>query len=318
MAQGDLTIATAVRSLRLSPQRGYLAALVVYAVATGLAWLALPAIREALFACYFPAIVLATLMGGGYAGLIVAFGYWLWPLASAEDALVLMLYVDAAVLLLWMLDLLNQAFDALLTERDGARLLLQENQHRTANSLMFIAGFLRAQRRNVEAHPARGVECLDQAVRRLDTVSGLHRRLAHPSGGAEALPQLFQQVCDGLITAAGARNVSVSIEIDPVELEMEQVMLLALLLAEIVTNALKHAFENGRSGVILVRLASSGRDHVFEVRDDGRGLRPNLPAVAGQGAGQRIIETIAAQLGGRLTRRNEGGLCTRLTFPRRR
>ena len=320
--RGDLTIAEAVRSLRLSPRRGYIAAAVVFALATAIAYLAMPAVREALFVCYFPAIVLGTLLGGGYAGLMIAVGgglsiwFWLYPVSSAQDALALMLYVDAAVVLLWALDMLNRAFDLLLAERDTARLLLRENQHRTANNLMFIAAFLRAQRSEVRGNAHRAIATIDQAVHRLDTVSALYRQLANPVQEGDSVPHLFRQVCDALIEAAGARNVTVSMEIDPVELEIEQVMLLSLLLAEIVTNALKYAFEGKRNGLILILLSEGEREHIFEVRDDGPGIL-QLPHAGQSGTGHRIVEMLVAQLGGRLTLTNEGGLCTRLTFPRR-
>lgn len=321
MERGDLTIAEAARSLRLSRGHGYIAAIVIYGLATAIAYLAMPAVREALFVCYFPAIVLGTLLGGGYAGLMIAvggglsIGYWLYPVESAEEALALMLYVDAAVLLLWALDMLNRAFDRLLAERDSARLLLRENQHRTANNLMFIAAFLRMQRRELQGDGGRAIAAIDQAVHRLDTVSALYRQLASPIQDGDSVPHLFRQVCDALIEAAGLRNVTVSMEIDPVELEVEQVMLLSLLLAEIVTNALKYAFNGKGNGLLIILLTEGEREHVFEVRDDGPGII-QLP-VEPTGTGRRILEMLVAQLGGRLTLTNEGGLCTRLTFPRR-
>ncbi len=265
MERGDLTILEAARAMRMSSWRGSAAALVIYSLATALAVLAEPATREGLLISYLPAIVLATFLGGSYAGLGVAIGggiaiwIWLYPMATSQDALAMMLYVDAAVILLYFIDLLNRAFDAVLIERDRARLLFSESQHRTANNLMFVSGFLRGERREVISNPARAVACLDEAVERLDMFSRIHRQLS-VSGQTESLPVLFRRLSDGLIEAAGVRNVTVAIEVEPVELEFEQTLILALLLTEILTNALKHAFDGQESGRILIRL-ELGRGH---------------------------------------------------------
>ena len=322
MGRGDLTILEAARSLRLSPWRGYAAGLLIYALATTLVFLALPAVREALFICYLPAIVLATLLGGSYAGLGVAIGgglviwFWLYPVASSHDALALMLYVDAAVALLYIMDLLNRAFEAVLNERDRARLLFSESQHRIANNLMFIAGFLRSERREARGDPARAVASLEQAVQRLDTFSTIHRQLSVSGEMRESLPALFRRLTDSLIQAAGAHNVTATIEVEPVELGFEQTLLLALLLTETVINALKYAFEGRESGRILIRFSSVAGMHLFEVSDNGRGFSGVLDQRASPGGGHRIIDMLAAQLGGTLTLTNEDGLRTSLTFPR--
>ena len=107
-----------------------------------------------------------------------------------------------------------------------------------------------------------------------------------------------------------------NLEVDTVELRLEYLAVLALILAEIVTNALKHAFAEEESGQIAVLLAAHGELVTFEVRDNGRGLgSPDLGDRTAPGAGHGILEMLAAQLGGRLTLTSEGGLRTRIDFP---
>jgi two-component system, sensor histidine kinase PdtaS len=322
MGRGDLTILEAARALRVRPWRGYAAAAAIYGLATVLAFVALPALREAAFICYLAALVLATLVGGGRAGLAVAIGgglaiwFRLYPMASSEDAIALMLYVDATAIILYIVDALNRACAAMLGERDRATLLFSEGQHRIANTLMLIAGFLRRKRREAQGDPAIAARCLDEAVQRLEIFSTIHRQLSAPADISEALPALFRRLCDSLLEAAGADHVAITIEVEPVELAFEQVVILALLLTEIVINALKHAFGGQEGGHIVIRLAATEHTHIFEVRDNGRGL-PSAPSgTSGQASGHRIMERLAAQLGGTLARSNDGGLRTTLTFPR--
>ncbi len=55
--------------------------------------------------------------------------------------------------------------------------------------------------------------------------------------------------------------------------------------------------------------------HIFEVHDNGRGVADLAGRLDGSGSGHKILDMLAAQLGGTLTRTNEGGLRTSLTFP---
>lgn len=321
MEREDLTILRAARSLRLSPWRGYSAAAGVYCLATGMVFLALQ-IREAPFICYLPAIMLATLVGGGHAGLWVAIGgglatwFWLYPVASSQDAMALMLYVDAAAILLLVTELLNRAIEALIRERDRARLLFAEAQHRTANNLMFISGFLRGHRREAQKDATKATASLDQALRQLDSYSSIHRELSSLVGTHVPLPILLQRLCGSLIEAAGARNVTVSMEIAPLEISPEEATLLSLFVMEVITNALKHAFGGRESGVIFIRLSSNERHHILELRDNGSGLHEDAGVIA-EGTGYKILGMLAAQLGGTLVHTSEDGLRTRLVFPHR-
>jgi two-component sensor histidine kinase len=308
--------------LRLGGRHGYAAAAVVYAVATTIVVIAAPTAREALFICYTPATVLGYLLGGTYSALAIAFGggvtiaVWLYPLARVGDALALTLYIDAAVVVLLSLDLLNQSYNALAADRDRAKLLLREAQHRTANNLMFISGFLRAERRRIREHPALAEAAVEEAIRRLEIFSRIHRLLSEPDHLLASPQRLFRALCEGLIDASGAKNVSVSLEVETVELRLEYLAVLALILAEIVTNALKHAFGEEENGQILVLLAAHGELVTFEVRDNGRGLgSPDLGDRTSLGAGHGILQMLAAQLGGRLTLTSEGGLRARIDFP---
>jgi two-component system, sensor histidine kinase PdtaS len=323
MGRRDLIIVDAARALRRSAWKGYAAAAGIYLLATLAATLAQPAAREALFISYLPAVVFSTLVGGGYAGLLVAIAggvsiwSWLMPLDNPDAALTLVLYVDAAALLLLVMEAMNRTIDTLQRERDGARVLFRELQHRTANNMMFVSGFLRMHRNQIRDDPQRAAPAIDEAMARLDSFARIHRHLTEPIQGDRSIGLLFRQLCDSLIAASGRRDVQVAMEIETAELPFEQLLVLSLLLAETVTNALKYAFPEDNGGSIGILLTSGARDHVFEIRDNGSALNEAAFNSRKQGIGHGIMAMLAAQLGGTLTWAIDGGLHTRIVFPRR-
>ena len=87
---------------------------------------------------------------------------------------------------------------------------------------------------------------------------------------------------------------------------------------ELVTNSAKHAFTDGESGAIYINLEENDEEQlILTVNDNGRGLPPGLDLTNGKSLGIRIMNGLAAQLGGELTwiEQNKGTV-VRLAFPK--
>jgi two-component sensor histidine kinase len=90
-----------------------------------------------------------------------------------------------------------------------------------------------------------------------------------------------------------------------------------LIVNELVTNALKHAFPSGRQGTITVSVGPvSDHELVVAVRDDGVGLPADFGLGQGSGLGMVIVETLVHQLGATLTIERAGGTGFELRIPR--
>ncbi|MEA3061185.1 MAG: hypothetical protein QOJ94_966 [Sphingomonadales bacterium] len=183
--------------------------------------------------------------------------------------------------------------DNLLREK---AILLQELQHRVANSLQIIASVLLQSARRVESDETRNH--LYDAHSRVMSIASLQRQLAASRLGNVELRPYLTDLC-GSISASMIRDRSqLSLEViadDSVTTAGISVSL-GLIVTELVINALKHAFPGGRHGTIRVDYHASGSAWRLSVGDNGVGI-PIEPFSARPGLGSSIIEALAKQLG---------------------
>jgi two-component sensor histidine kinase len=178
--------------------------------------------------------------------------------------------------------------------RDNA-ILLQEVQHRVANSLQIIASVLMQSARRVQSEEARGH--LHDAHHRVMSIATLQRQLSTASDGKVELIVYLTQLCQSLGASmiADPERLSIKVFADDSAVEAEVSVSLGLIVTELVINALKHAFPDERQGKIEVDYHSDGTDWSLAVTDNGIGMPFDKDAPkAGLGTG--IVEALAKNL----------------------
>jgi chemotaxis protein methyltransferase CheR len=99
----------------------------------------------------------------------------------------------------------------------------------------------------------------------------------------------------------GLRPLALNVSVESHPLAIKQAVPLGLIVNELVTNALKHAFEHNQRGEIRVQFSRQEDEFLLSVRDDGRGPPP---AQQDTGLGLSLVGALAAQLGGQLDRKD--------------
>jgi two-component sensor histidine kinase len=153
-------------------------------------------------------------------------------------------------------------------------------------------------------------EALAAAVSRLLTLSKAHERVG--SVGFNSVIKMKEYV-DALIQSLldGAPNVSVHMKCDPIELPPEQAVPIGLIINELVTNAIKHAFIDHPAGLIEIKLEGATQLDLV-VEDNGTGCSEDCPP----GVGSRLVQILVQQLNGTLERRNQAKGCrVTISFP---
>ena len=306
---------------------GYTIALMVLILALGVRELLDPYLKIP-YITLFPAMVVCSLVGGRLAGIlaagiggIIAWYLWLPPrgtfvLEWPTGHLTILLYVVTSTILLLLTRGLNETLKELEKERDLSAELFRELQHRTANNLQNVSALLRQNRDAIRRDPGKAAEVIDSAERRFEIMSRINRRLYSPEmQDVEATPFL-EAVCHDILDSIGNNNVLVVVSPSPIRLRRERAMLLSLIVAELLMNAAKHAFDEGQPGSVLIRLEAKGTKYHLIFADDGKGFPEGSNLPTSSGLGSRIIRGLVEQLAGTIqSRSSPAGTTIEIVIP---
>jgi two-component sensor histidine kinase len=188
--------------------------------------------------------------------------------------------------------------------------IVAEITHRVLNEYTHaIAGLNRAA---AHASDPGSRTSLSDAADRLRAYAEAHRTLQAPlARGPMDLGGYLESICRALSAASLAdRQVRLSLSMEPVALEAERGWRVGLIVAELINNAVRHAF-GGRGGAVRVEVCARGDLVLCRVSDDGGSDVPARP-----GRGSAVIEGLAAELGGQVEWRfGRGGATALLSFP---
>lgn len=316
-----------------APTRRIVFVIVALALAFGSRWLADPFLPPGFpFLTFFPAVVLTTLIAGVRAGTAAALGSallaWYFFIPPAQSfglnpgaAVALIFYMVVIGIDIVLIAVMQKAIErashaekrsaALAKQRE---LLFQELQHRVANNLAMISGLLNVQRRIVENHQAK--QALAQAASRIALIGQIHRALHDPQHQSFNLGAYLGQLTRDLVEATGAK-IDLRLQCEPIDVPGERAMLISLIAAELITNAIKHgigARPNGKLDIEL-RRGADVEWASLSVRDDGPGLSSEDLERQSRSLGMQIVESLARQLGGNLHFTNARGTVGQLQFP---
>lgn len=186
--------------------------------------------------------------------------------------------------------------------------LLHETQHRTANNLALISSIL-----NMKAHAVVSEETraeLESARRRVLAMAAIERHLQYSDPHVSTpigpfLEALCRQLKASLV--GEGREIRLVVHADQGSQPRRVAVILGLAVTELIINALKYAFPNGRAGEIVVDYQETGSGWRASVADDGAGLRAAGPS-AGDGMGSGIVAALAAQLKARVCVDDDAGV----------
>ncbi|RYF17563.1 MAG: sensor histidine kinase [Oxalobacteraceae bacterium] len=192
-------------------------------------------------------------------------------------------------------------------------LLLQETIHRAGNDLQMIVGLLALQSRSAKSAETR--QALADVMERVGVLARARRELS--SGHRPSLATALEHVCTALQSQAGPRSILITLQVDREagDLSSSQIMTLALVVNELATNAIKHAYEDGKSGYIAVTQSvdpSSGT--IILVDDDGLPF-PDAKNPDRGGLGLEIARRLMSSIGGLLIPPKSGSKVFELRMP---
>ncbi len=179
-------------------------------------------------------------------------------------------------------------------------LLLKEIHHRVKNNLQVIISLLNLQSRRTDDLVAR--EVIRESQARVQSIALFHEKLYRSQDLAHVgSTEYVRDLVANVVRAMGRGEVRWTVSGDDRPLGVDQAVPCGLIVNELVSNALKHAFPEGRAGTIAVSLTFAGSSWRLVVEDDGVGLPPGGERSRTRSLGLELVATLAEQLGGELT-----------------
>jgi two-component sensor histidine kinase len=180
-------------------------------------------------------------------------------------------------------------------------LLMREADHRISNSLQLVSTFLALEERRLEEGSAK--QAWADTRRRITIIARLHRQLSlTASADYVALDEYFQALADDLSMAlVDGRRLTLLANVDGITVPASIARGLGLIVNELVSNALKHAFPQDRAGVIEIGCGLDANGRIaLHVSDNGVGF-PRLDVIEGNaGLGMKMVDMLLAQMKGHL------------------
>lgn len=196
-------------------------------------------------------------------------------------------------------------------------LLLKEVHHRVKNNLQIISSLFSLQSQYIDNPEV--LSLLMESKNRIRAMALIHEKLYQSWTFAKIdFTSYIQTLTRNLFASynISSNRISLGLEVSDVSLTLDDAIPCGLLINELVSNALKHAFPNQQSGEISLQLSlNSDENCVLTVKDNGVGLPQDFSLEQTNSLGMLLVKALSLQLRGHLEIQNNNGAVFKVTFP---
>lgn len=195
--------------------------------------------------------------------------------------------------------------------------MIQEIHHRVKNNLQTIAAFLRLQTRRTDSGEVRRI--LQESINRVLSIAVVHEFLSEyesqPINIKDISQRIIKQLVQGMLDSEG--RIQLNLKGVDIYLPAQQATACALVINELLQNALEHGYDRRTEGTISITLQDEDQRIAIEVNDDGRGLPVGFALAHNSSLGLRIVQTLVQDdLKGHFELRSGDGVSAIVTFPK--
>ena len=209
--------------------------------------------------------------------------------------------------------LVEDKLRSMLKEKE---ILLKEIHHRVKNNLQIIWSLLHLQEKNIMTEQARTI--LKESRNRIKSMAFIHDRLYHSEDFSNIdLTEYIENLTSNLFYTLQTESKSIKLitDVKNIFLSLDSAIPFGLIINELVTNALKYAFPNDKSGEIRISFHSDkDKIHTLIVGDNGEGLPENLDIHNTKTLGLRLVSSLVEQLEGSIDVDRNGGTTYKVVF----
>ncbi|MGB6298177.1 MAG: histidine kinase dimerization/phosphoacceptor domain -containing protein [Rivularia sp. (in: cyanobacteria)] len=192
--------------------------------------------------------------------------------------------------------------------------LLKEIHHRVKNNLQIISSLLRLQSGYIKDKQA--LEIFKDSQNRVRAMALIHENLYQTKDLAKIeFSEYIRKLTNNLIRCYNINNIQINTNIEKLLLKIDMAIPCGLIINELISNSMKHAFQNGEEGEIYVEfLILQAGKYSLSVSDNGGGTKENISSLKKQSLGLELVWNLVEQLEGTIVYNSKLGTSFRITF----
>ncbi len=195
--------------------------------------------------------------------------------------------------------------------------LLREIHHRVKNNLQIISSFFNLQKGHI--HDSNALSMINECQNRIKAIALVHEKLYRTEQFTNI--DLKEYIADMIKSLAELyeikqNNISIHMDMESIMINVNVAIPCGLIINELVSNALQHAFPNSSRGRIVVKIHSVNNEILLHISDNGRDISSSPNIEEGQPLGLLIVETLVNQLNGKITVDKNNGTFYNIRFGR--
>ncbi|WP_027419555.1 sensor histidine kinase [Crocinitomix catalasitica] len=196
-------------------------------------------------------------------------------------------------------------------QHQHVQILLKEIHHRVKNNLQIITSLLSMQRRATNDEGA--INILDESRRRVEAIALIHQKLYSDIHGNQVD---FKSYLSELVNSQQLiqSNIECHLESIDVLLDLDTAVPLGLIISELITNSVKHAFKETKNPKVYLTLTRDSNSLELTYTDNGSGLPDNFDLTVADSLGMEIISALIDQIDASIEFKNENGACFKINF----
>lgn len=207
----------------------------------------------------------------------------------------------------------NKELNSLLKQKE---ILLQETHHRIKNNLQVIASLLSLKSRTID--DIKAVEAFEDSIKRIRTISIIHEKLYRNSNDYETLG--FEGFINDVVSAIrnfynSGKEIKFNYNVEDVNLPISNCINIGLILNELISNSIKHAFAKNDECVITIESKVQDNKLKMLIADNGSGISKDIDLNNLSSLGLSIVPVLVEQMEGTLSIKNNNGTCFHITLP---
>jgi PAS domain S-box-containing protein len=218
--------------------------------------------------------------------------------------------------LLGEIALRNKAENEIVASLKEKEMLLKEIHHRVKNNLQVVSSLLFMQARSQKDEKVK--EILKESQDRIKSIALVHEKL-YLSKDFDQIDyaDYLRKITDHLFESyqVDPKQVSLNMNAEKAVLHIDKAVPCSLIINEMISNSLKHAFPGGRKGVITIDFRKSGEKYIVTYSDDGIGLPDSVTFDRTESLGMQLIRGLTKQINGSIELDRTSGTKYTVTFP---